>query len=77
MKILKTVYNSRLIPPLGYVVEVGDKKRRFEPGQEKEAGAWIMSVWEDEFFPPPALVYYNYGFIGDNLALYCEYRPDE
>lgn len=76
MHILKTVYNDRLMPPLSYVVECGTETKRFDRGQERQAGEWMRSMWEESFFPVPARVYYNYGFIGDSLALYCEYKPE-
>ena len=73
-KIVKTVYNNRLLPPDSYTVECGGEKARANKGEEWKIGAWLMSKWqEDPLNHKPGYVYYNIGRDCDHI-LYCKYE---
>ena len=73
MKITKTVYNSRLIPPDSYTVECAGQKKTFPVSEAKKVGEWVEGIWENEFFPSPAYIYYNIGWDADHI-LYAKYE---
>lgn len=71
--IKKTIYNNNLRTPDSYTVECGNKTKTFMKGSERCIGEWIMSLWNNDFFPMPANVYYNIGWENDHI-LYCKYE---
>lgn len=73
MKIAKTVYHNNLLTADSYTVKCGDQTKTFPRGSEKEVGAWLKIIWQNEFFHLPAFVYYNIGWDNDNV-LYCKYE---
>lgn len=73
MKLIKTVYNSRLLSPDSYTVECGNKKARFQKGEEKAVGDWVRGIWAKSVFKEPAYIYYNIGWDCDHV-LYCKYE---
>ena len=72
---IKTIYNSNLREPDSYTVECGGKERMFDKSDAKKIGEWIKSLWEGEFFPSPAYIYYNIDWDSDHV-LYCKYEKD-
>lgn len=73
MKITKTVYNSHLLTPDSVTVQCGDQKKDFSYAERGKVGEWMKSIWENEFFPTPAYVYYNIDWDSDHI-LYCKYE---
>ena len=73
MKVIKTVYNSNLLPPDSYTVECGKEKALFKKGEEKSVGEWIRSIWAKDAAKEPAYIYYNIDWDCDHV-LYCKYE---
>lgn len=73
MAIVKTTYNTNLRTPDSYTVECGNKRKMFDVTEKSKVGEWVKSVWENEFLPSPAYVYYNIGWDNDHI-LYCKYE---
>lgn len=75
MKIVKTIYNPNLLPPDSIEVICGDQVRTFDAKDKQEIGKWLMSIWNDEFFPSPAYIFYNINWDSDHVC-YCKYEAE-
>lgn len=74
--IQKTIYNENLRHPDSITVECGNERKTFDERDKAGIGEWIQSIWNKEFFPAPAYVYYNIGWDADHV-LYCRYELKE
>lgn len=75
MKITKTIYNTNLMSPDSIDVVCGEHSRTFDVKDKQEIGKWLLEIWNDEFFPTPAYVYYNINWDRDHVY-YCKYEAE-
>ena len=72
MKIIRTIYQDRLLPPDSITVECGSKKQDFGVDDKLKVGEWIKAVWKSGEIQP-AYVYYNITWDSDHV-LYAKYE---
>ena len=69
----RTIYNNNLRTPDSITVECGSHIKTFPASDKRAVGEWVREIWNNEFFPEPAYLYFNIDWDCDHI-LYCKYE---
>lgn len=73
IRVLKTTYRPELRAGYGYIVKYRNAEKFFPESEKKNISAFILDLWEKDFFPEKAFIYACGNELGKS-ALYCTYE---